>query len=108
MDVTALVSAITPEIYQRLKQAVETGKWPDGKALTEEQKASSMHTVMAYQAIVLGSQQHMTINAEGEVNHQSREQLKQVFSVQSGSQPPMTQQDKTQKPEIARFKQDDF
>ena len=28
---------MTPEIYERLRKAVETGKWPDGTSLNEEQ-----------------------------------------------------------------------
>ena len=32
------IENITPEIYQNLKLAVEIGKWPDGRKLTQEQK----------------------------------------------------------------------
>ncbi|MGL5501413.1 MAG: DUF1315 family protein, partial [Plesiomonas shigelloides] len=35
MHVDSLISAMTPEVYERLRQAVETGKWADGTALTE-------------------------------------------------------------------------
>ena len=42
MNVEQLVNAMTPEVYQNLKQAVETGKWPNGAELTEEQKANSL------------------------------------------------------------------
>ncbi|WP_032487241.1 DUF1315 family protein, partial [Yersinia pestis] len=38
MELEDLISVMTPEIYQRLVQAVELGKWPDGVALTSEQK----------------------------------------------------------------------
>lgn len=41
MDVKDLIEAMTPEIYQRLVQAVELGKWPDGVALTPEQKKTA-------------------------------------------------------------------
>ncbi|WP_253920933.1 DUF1315 family protein, partial [Yersinia pestis] len=37
MELEDLISVMTPEIYQRLVQAVELGKWPDGVALTSEQ-----------------------------------------------------------------------
>ena len=37
-ELDAMIEAMTPEIYQRLATAVETGKWPDGVALTDEQK----------------------------------------------------------------------
>ncbi|EIR01882.1 hypothetical protein YPPY04_2519, partial [Yersinia pestis PY-04] len=36
MELEDLISVMTPEIYQRLVQAVELGKWPDGVALTSE------------------------------------------------------------------------
>ncbi|WP_253910373.1 DUF1315 family protein, partial [Yersinia pestis] len=34
MELEDLISVMTPEISQRLVQAVELGKWPDGVALT--------------------------------------------------------------------------
>ena len=49
MNIKQLIDSITPDIYQRLKQAVEIGKWPDGSALTDEQKALSMQAVIAYE-----------------------------------------------------------
>ena len=42
MDLKKLLDSITPEVYERLKQAVEIGKWPDGRALTDGQKALSL------------------------------------------------------------------
>lgn len=33
MDTQQLINAITPEAYQRLLYAVETGKWPEGTPL---------------------------------------------------------------------------
>ena len=35
------IAQMPKEVYERLKTAVELGKWPDGKPLTEEQKATS-------------------------------------------------------------------
>ena len=49
MNIKQLIDSITPDIYQRLKQAVEIGKWPDGSALTDEQKALSMQAVIVYE-----------------------------------------------------------
>ena len=49
MNIKQLIDSITPDVYQRLKQAVEIGKWPDGSALTDEQKALSMQAVIAYE-----------------------------------------------------------
>jgi len=50
MDFNEFVSAITPEIYQNLKRAVETGKWPDGRTLSAEERETSMQAVIAYDA----------------------------------------------------------
>ena len=40
MDIEQIIDSMTPEVYQRLATAVELGKWPDGVALTPEQKES--------------------------------------------------------------------
>lgn len=31
-----LLRTITPDVYESLKTAVEIGKWPDGRKLTQE------------------------------------------------------------------------
>ena len=36
--------------YEKLKTAVEIGKWPTGQALTVEQKSICMEAVMTYEA----------------------------------------------------------
>ncbi len=57
MQYDELLAQMTPEIYQRLKQAVELGKWPDGRALTKEQKANCMEAVLRYQSIHLPAEE---------------------------------------------------
>lgn len=106
MDVTLLVKSMTPEIYKRLLQAVETGKWPDGSLLSEEQKESSMQAVMLYQSTVLKSDQHMTIGAQGDIVQKSKRELKGQFVDDDTSHP--AQNNENQNITIARFKQDDF
>ena len=93
MNVEQLVQSMTPEIYERLRQSVETGKWLDGSPLSEEQKDNAIQAVMLYQAKIMKSDQHMTVGAEGEIVHKSKQQLKQQFK---------------EGEDIARFKQDDF
>lgn len=44
-----LIDSVTPEIYQNLKQAIEIGKWPDGRQLTLEQKEHTLQAVIAYE-----------------------------------------------------------
>ena len=50
MNIEQLIDSITPEIYENLKKAVELGKWPDGRALTDDQKESSLQAIIAYDA----------------------------------------------------------
>ena len=44
-----MIQNITPEIYQSLKLAVEIGKWPDGRKLTQEQKELSLQAMIAWE-----------------------------------------------------------
>lgn len=48
MDLEKLIANITPEIHSALKTAIEIGKWPDGRALTAEQRALCMEAVIHY------------------------------------------------------------
>lgn len=50
MDFQELIEAITPDIYNKLKSAVELGKWPDGTQLTPIQKANTLQAIIAYDA----------------------------------------------------------
>ncbi|WP_271411738.1 YeaC family protein [Pseudomonas sp. Q1-7] len=44
-----LISNITQDVYESLKLAVEIGKWPDGRVLTQEQKELSLQAVIAWE-----------------------------------------------------------
>ncbi|EMF7561194.1 TPA: YeaC family protein [Serratia marcescens] len=82
MDVKDLIAAMTPEIYQRLVQAVELGKWPDGVALTPEQKENSLQAVMLWQSMNNVDPQHMSIGTDGQIVMKSKQELKQQFVAQ--------------------------
>ncbi len=58
MEYNQLIAQLTPEVYQRLKAAIEIGKWPDGRVITADQKASCMEAVLRYQAMKLDANQH--------------------------------------------------
>jgi len=45
-----LLESLSPEIYARLKAAVETGRWPDGRRLSVEQRQTCLQAVIAYDA----------------------------------------------------------
>lgn len=81
MEINELVASMTPEVYQRLATAVETGKWPDGVALTPEQKENSMQLVMLWQARYNTDAQHMTIDTNGQMVMKSKQQLKEEFGI---------------------------
>jgi len=79
MDAEQLVNAITPEAYERLLYAVETGKWPEGTTLTQQQRDSCMQAVMLYQSKHNTEAQHMTVAQGGEVSFKSKAELKKQF-----------------------------
>jgi len=80
-ELNAMVEAMTPDIYQRLVTAVETGKWPDGVALTEEQKENCMQLVMLWQARHNHQPQHMSIGQGGELVTRTKRELKEEFGI---------------------------
>lgn len=40
---------ISPEVYESLKLAIELGKWPDNRKLTQEQKELCMQAIIAWE-----------------------------------------------------------
>ncbi|PSV24024.1 MULTISPECIES: YeaC family protein [unclassified Photobacterium] len=99
MDVSQLLKAMTPEVFERISTAVETGKWPDGSVLTANQRDSAMQAVMLYQSRHNSDAQHMTVAAGGEIKFKSKAELKRDFA---------TQGTLGKSPEIARFEHDDI
>jgi len=51
------ISSITPEVVSNLRRAVEIGRWPNGQALTEEQRATCLQAIIAYEATHLPPEQ---------------------------------------------------
>ncbi|BCK03568.1 DUF1315 family protein [Vibrio cholerae] len=80
MDTQQLINAITPEAYQRLLYAVETGKWPEGTPLSQQQRDSCMQAVMLYQSKHNIQADHMSVGVGGEVVFKSKAELKKRFS----------------------------
>lgn len=76
-----MIASMTPEVYQRLATAVETGKWADGVALTPEQKENSLQLVMLWQARHNDEPQHMSVGKGGEMVMKSKKQLKEEFGI---------------------------
>ena len=49
MSFKSVIEKLDSETYQKLKVSVEIGKWPDGKALTDEQKDLTLQAIIAYE-----------------------------------------------------------
>ncbi|MGR2944023.1 DUF1315 family protein [Vibrio vulnificus] len=84
MNTERLLSAMTPEVYQRLTYAVETGRWPEGTPLSQTQRDSCMQAVMLYQSKHNIDAEHMSVAAGGEICFKSKAELKKQF--QSGQE----------------------
>ncbi|WP_086983627.1 YeaC family protein [Vibrio aphrogenes] len=80
MNVEQLLAAMTPEVYQRLNYAIETGRWLDGTPISQEQRDACMQAVMLYQSKHNVDAQHMTVAAGGEVSFKSKAELKKQFA----------------------------
>ena len=48
MQLEQLLNSITPAMYSQLQKVVETGKWPDGRVLSDEQRSLCMQAIIAY------------------------------------------------------------
>lgn len=97
MQVEQLLAMMTEDVYNKFKQAIETGKWLDGNELSNDQRETVMQAVLLYQAKVEQSDQHMTVGKDGNIVMKSRQQLQQELK-----------QAQSNETNIARFKQDDF
>lgn len=81
MNIDDLINSMTPEVYQRLVTAVELGKWPDGVALTAEQKENSLQLVMLWQTRHNHNPDHMSIGTDGQIVMKTKQQFKQAFDI---------------------------
>jgi uncharacterized protein YeaC (DUF1315 family) len=73
---------LSPSLYLKLKKAVETGKWEDGKALDDKQKSDSLQLIMTYQSIYNDSPEHFTIAKGGDIYMEKKSILQKQFSQQ--------------------------
>jgi len=80
MDIIQLVENMSEDMYLRLKQAAETGKWPEGNVVDQAQRDSALQIVMAYQAKRLNSDEMLSIGADGEIVTKTKRELKETFS----------------------------
>ncbi|GLR75330.1 YeaC family protein [Aliivibrio sifiae] len=79
MDINKLLESMTPEVFENLQYAVETGKWHNGTSLSTEQRSTCMQAVMLYQSKYNKEAQHMTVAEGGEISFKSKAELKKQF-----------------------------
>ena len=80
MDIIQVVENLSEEMYQRFKYAVETGKWPEGTKVDDEQRETAMKIVMAYQSRVLKPDEIFMVGDDGNIVDKSKSQLKSEFN----------------------------
>tara|TARA_R110001592_G_scaffold337398_1_gene623979 strand:+ start:6100 stop:6363 length:264 start_codon:yes stop_codon:yes gene_type:complete len=49
MNFEDVAEQISPDIYQRFKEALELGKWPDGRLVTKDQKEICLQAIIVYE-----------------------------------------------------------
>lgn len=49
MDYQSLVDTLSPDIVARLRQGIETGRWPDGQPVSAAQREHSLQAVIAWE-----------------------------------------------------------
>lgn len=75
MQTEQLVANMNESLYLRLKEAVETGRWPDGQPLTSQQKEDSLTLVMLYQAKHMDQTEPFVIAKGGKLIQKTKVQL---------------------------------
>ncbi|NRA61922.1 MAG: DUF1315 family protein [Psychrobium sp.] len=80
MQIEQLINAMSPAVYEILKQAVEIGKWPNGVALTDQQRDKACQGMMLYQGTHLSQTDHMTVGKGGVINNLSKSVLRNQFN----------------------------
>jgi len=49
MNVEQLIASMTPEIYKNMREAVELGRWGDGRPMLPEQKETCVEAMIRYE-----------------------------------------------------------
>lgn len=59
MTLEELIAQMGPEQHEQMRRAIELGKWPDGRKLSDEDKAFCMQAVIAYEAKNLSEEERV-------------------------------------------------
>lgn len=79
-NITEYAKNLSPSLYSKLKQSVETGKWLDGNTLDEKQKADTLQIIMAYQSLHNDNPDHFSIAKGGEIYMEKKSVLQKRFA----------------------------
>lgn len=101
MNILNIVDNMSLEMYERLKHAAETGKWPEGVKVDQAQRDSALQLSMAYQSRKLNSDEILTVGADGEMVNKTKSELRTQFSQSNVSVNTSSENDVDA---IARFK----
>lgn len=52
-DFDQAATQLPRDVIDRMREAVATGRWPDGRTLTDEQRQTSLQAVIAWEAVNL-------------------------------------------------------
>lgn len=80
LNLTEYAKNLSPSLYLQLQEAVETGKWLDGKPLNDNQKAETLQLIMAYQSLYNDTPEHFSIAKGGDIYMEKKSVLKNQFS----------------------------
>ncbi len=73
MNYVEMIKTMSTDMRERLNLAVQMGRWPDGRALTPEQKEAIVEALIAYQAIHEADRDEpFTVNENGELRAMKR------------------------------------
>ncbi|HEX6592102.1 MAG TPA: DUF1315 family protein [Moraxellaceae bacterium] len=61
-----MLAALTPELVEAFRLAIEIGKWPDGRRLTDEQRSTCLQAVIAWEHKHLPEEQRIGYIDKGE------------------------------------------
>ena len=88
MTLDQLIQSMTPQIYENMKQAIELGRWPDGRQLDSEQKALCMEAAMLFEVQQDVPETQRIGYMESQCKSKSTDSDEQPLTIQSSPQNP--------------------
>lgn len=80
MSYLEFVSKLSSDIVEKLKLAVETGRWENGGLLTDEQKESAMQAILLWDARNNSSDEPFKLDRHGELIPAKKQKSQQILA----------------------------